>query len=104
MNQIEEASKEELIIRIKEVENSMKFLQKQIRERELRIQLYQFAYDKVEDLIKNLHNFPNLRGMWQEFEIVYKLCTGQNLIRSIDLENQDSEFQRKISELIKENL
>jgi hypothetical protein len=57
------------------------WLRKRIKELNLRVQLYQFAFDKVDELNTSLKEYPNLKDMWIEFEIAYKLSTGKNLMK-----------------------
>lgn len=85
--------------KILEIESEKNFLQKQIQERDLRIQIYQFSDDKLSELRKNLKLHQNLSEIWSEFEVAYKLITGTNLIQFTELEEKKEEYQKKIDNL-----
>jgi hypothetical protein len=56
-------------------------LKRVLKKLEIRLQLHQLAFDKIEELKKNLIEYPNLNQLWTDFEIAYKLATGKNLIQ-----------------------
>ena len=103
MSNLKGKSREELYEafsqRIREIECEMTFLKKQVRERDLRIQLYQFSSDKLEELKENLDSHPNLDDIWNDFEIAYKIATGKNLIRFEELEEKRKKYQKQIDSL-----
>lgn len=103
MTHSKEKSREELYEaftqNLREIECEKNFLKKQIRERDLRIQLYQFSSDKLEELKHNLVEFPNLKEIWSEFELAYKIATGKNLIRFKELDQKREEYESKIGKL-----
>lgn len=84
---------------LREIECEKNFLKKQIRERDLRIQLYQFSSDKLDELKNNLDEFPNLEEIWREFELAYKIATGKNLIRFKELDQKREEYENKVGRL-----
>ena len=104
MANLDDNSREELYEafskRVQEIEYEMNFLKKQIRERDLRIQLYQFSDSKLAELKEHLREFPNLEEIWREFEIAYKIATGKNLIQFEELEKKHDKSHKKINNII----
>lgn len=103
MKNLDEKSRKELYEafskRIQEAEIEMNALRKQVRERDLRIQLYQFSADKLEELKDNLDAYPNLDELWTEFELAYKIATGKNLVRLEELEEKRESYQKQVNNL-----
>ena len=84
---------------LNEVESELTFLKKQVKERDLRIQLYQFSAEQITELKNHLTEYPNLSDIWHEFEIAYKIATGKNLIRFTDLDKKQEEYQKKLNNI-----
>ncbi|NJO62881.1 MAG: hypothetical protein HC836_33070 [Richelia sp. RM2_1_2] len=81
--------------------SEINFLQKQVKERDLRIQLYQFSFDKIEELKKHIESDQNLYQIWVEFEIFYKVITGTNLIKFTDTDHYIKVYEEKLNQLLK---
>lgn len=103
MSNMNDVSREELYEsftkHLKEIECEISFLKKQVRERDLRIQLYQFSDSKLSELKENLDAFPSLKEVWRDFEVAYKLATGKNPIKFTELNNLKKEFEDKVRKI-----